>query len=118
MLIDTNGNNIKFKFYGSDETTVLTDANVTIVNLTSGRTVYRQQLTDSDGEITFFLNPNDANYQMTIQDNTGTFVYTSGILRILVPKNITNLVNVSPFDIEISGILNQSFTGLTSLLEM
>lgn len=112
LVEDTRGNLIQFQFFGTDETTLLDDANVTILNLTNGRTVSRLVLTDSLGRATFFLNPDDPSYSIQISDDTGSVTYGAVDLIVKSPKRESDGSVITPisFDVSLSGISSQSVT--------
>ena len=114
LLQTTKGKNIDFKFYGSDETTILSDANISIKNTTANKYAYIKATTNSAGEATFFLNPEDYAYEFEIEDDTGDYTYSSGIITVKRPKNIIDLNIIIPYNITRDGLVGGSVNSLTT----
>lgn len=109
LLQTTKGRNTGFQFYGTDETTLLGDANVSVKNLTIDKYVHYNNKADGSGKATFFINPEDANYQFEIVDNTGTYTYKTAILAIKQPKDEESKAVISDYNLAISGLKQESY---------
>ena len=112
MLEDTKGRDIEFQFFGTDEETLLTDSNITIFNLENGRTVYRQQKTDSSGRVIFFLNPSDSQYQFVITGEVEDVNYGSIDFIVKSPKREVDGSLITPinFDAHLTSIGDELFS--------
>ncbi|MEO5350111.1 MAG: LamG domain-containing protein [Magnetococcus sp. YQC-3] len=86
LLLPTSlTNNIKYKFYAPDETTILSNQYVELKHwLKDGNTCGRIK-TNALGEATFNMNMRDANYHFYI--NNGTYDYNSFVLSVLKPRD-------------------------------
>lgn len=106
LLSTPKGRSIEFQFFGTDETTLLTDAEVTVTNLTADKLAYRKVLTNNQGKITLFINPDDANYQFNIVDDTETVNYLSAIVTVKPPKRESDKTTILPinFQIQLTGL--------------
>ncbi|MBP42765.1 MAG: hypothetical protein CL528_13405 [Aequorivita sp.] len=114
MLDSNRGNTITFKFYDIDKTTLLTNKLV-FIPLEDKNAVTK--FTDGVGEVTFFLNPQDANYIFRIDKNSDTqLTYYQTVVTIRTPKNERDGVDLVQagdsntfFDLKVTGLKQQDF---------
>lgn len=100
MLRDVNGQDVSFKFYGTDGATVLANKRIYVLhdsNIVSIRS------TNAGGETSFFLSP-DGNYVFDIISGTATTRYYPVLVTVNIPKNESSLVGITPYDITLSGL--------------
>jgi len=115
MLEDANGGTIDFKFYDNDESTIL--ANATIEVMIDDSNYASSAVTNSSGEVTFFLNPDDANYSFHITKSNGsTLTYYQPTVTIKIPKDEQTLATLTAeaFDIQLGGTASRSYLGNTT----
>lgn len=88
MLPDTNGSNVQFKFYETDQTTILSNADILVRHTTKAYNTISKRKTNSSGEITFFLNTLDSGYTFHITaSDEDTFDYNTVSLTISKPRS-------------------------------
>jgi len=114
MLSNTDGRNIEFQVYKTDQTTKYSNTYIELYNNAINDWVAGKRKTDSDGYITFFVNPNDANYVMKIFGSDGTIEYTSMVLSVEKPKDETTGTDVDGnWEMKVTGLAWQNYTGIT-----
>ncbi len=116
FLLDSNlGRTIDFKIFHPNKTLTLNNAIISL--LRAGDQNYSSiKQTSGTGNITFFVN-DDANYVLDIDANsngTSDFNYVPLILTVLVPKDESNGVAITPFRIQVSGLASADLNGLTT----
>lgn len=115
LLKTTEGKAISFKFYSPDKTDALSNATVYVIrynestysadsNFSSIRT------TSSSGETSFFLNT-DANYLFHIVKGSSTYNYRGTVVTVNIPKNEKTLAQLTPYNIYVYGLKNESKIG-------
>jgi len=113
MLSDTNGREIEFQVYQSDETTLYTNTYIEMFNHNKDNNYVGRAKTDSQGYVSFYLNPNDENYTMRIYGDTTTD-YNAMVLTINKPKDeSTGSLIDSGWDLEVTGLAWQSYNNLS-----
>lgn len=105
MLSTTGGQLINFRFYASDDTTLLANADINIYQGDLNRFVYSLN-SDASGEQTYFLNPSDGNYMFKIQVGAVNHDRNMTILTINVPQDERNEVplDANNFTLAVTGL--------------
>lgn len=115
MLRDTNGQTIDFKFYDTDQATVLSNATVTAKRFDTN--ACGQRTTNASGETSLFLNP-DTNYVFEITKSGGsTLKYYKTKVTISIPKDESTAAQITPFDVTVKGIGRKEYTSQSSAVE-
>ena len=115
MLEDANGGIINFKFYDTDESTIL--ANATIQVMIEAVNYASSKQTNASGEVSFFLNPDDANYSFhIIKADETTLDYYQPTVTIKIPKDEETLATLTAeaFDVQLGGVASRSYLGNTT----
>ena len=115
MLEDANGGIINFKFYDTDESTIL--ANATIQVMIEDVNYASSKQTNASGEVSFFLNPDDANYSFhIIKADETTLDYYQPTVTIKIPKDEETLATLTAeaFDVQLGGVASRSYLGNTT----
>ena len=107
LLSTKSGLNISFKFYDTDESTVLSNAFVRVHKKITVPRWVGMAVTNDDGEATFFLNQSEPNYYFEITKSNGeTLQFRRALVTVQVPKDEITLASVTPFDIVVSVLKN------------
>jgi len=110
LLKTDKGGEIAFKFYDTDETTVLENALVEV--RTQDVNIAEAKLTNVFGEVSFFLNPDDENYffHITKSDET-TLDYYQAVVTVKVPKDEETLQDLTSevFHVQLGGVASRSY---------
>ncbi len=113
MLPSASGRNIEFQVYQSDETTLYTNTYIYLFNWNKQMGGVGRRQTDSSGKVTFFVNPNDANYTMRIFGAT-TIDYNSMTLTVNKPRDESDgEIIVGNWDLKVTGLAWQNYTDIT-----
>jgi hypothetical protein len=114
LLASNLGRQIDFSFYKPDQKTPFSNAIVSVRRKNDQNYAGIAQL-NSQGEASFFLNP-DANYTFDIDENSdriSDYNYIYGLLTVNIPKDESTGVNITPYRIQVSGLADYDFNGLT-----
>jgi len=117
MLPDTNGQNIQFKFFAPNKTTILSNSWVTITNSNKNNFTTGRLKTDSQGIITYFLDTNSGYHQFNITNTpTGTdYDYNSISVTINKPKDEETSTTIdAAWNLTISGVTASTYTDITA----
>ncbi len=121
LLPTVLGKYINFQFFDTDATTLL--SNYVLEAWVGGSTESNDQnyagriILDSQARGTLFLDNNalDANYMFVPISPTGVKKYYPTLqFNVLIPKNEVTLVNITPFDVALSGVSSQQWIGQTA----
>ena len=114
MLQDNNGQNISFKFYDIDQTTVL--QNYKVYALHDGNFAGIRYM-NANGETSFFLDPDD-NYVFDIVKSESEITrYHPTELTINIPKDEATLANISPFNVDGGLLSDVTWTAQTAAIK-
>jgi hypothetical protein len=112
LLPDSQGRNIEFQVYKTNGTTLYSNTYIQFYNWNKQQIVGRK-LSDSEGKVTFFLNPNDANYTLTAF-GTPQADYNAVVLTVNKPKDETTGLTISNnWNLVVGGLAWQNYLGLT-----
>jgi len=123
VLLPTSlGKNTDFQFWDEDGTTKLANS---FVDVWTGGSVFgdantttRLQL-NAQGQTTMFLDNNalDLNYMFVVTEpDETTHYYHTTRFNVLIPLNERDLIEISPFDLEISDVSSQQWTNQSSVI--
>lgn len=116
VLLDLNkGQDTEFKFWETDQTTLLSNAQILILHKDKNRVVARRE-TNTNAEQTFFLNTADGNYVFYITASDGnTFTYNAISLTVNRPKAETTGLNIDAnWNLYLAGLGATSDTNLSA----
>lgn len=115
-LLDTNkGQSFDFVYYKPDLTVCAT---CTISHMINNIRYAERRITNSSGEVTFFLNPTDANYFAYVDDGTTEWIYSLTRVESRIPKDEEDLFNLTPYSLDVGGLATLSYTGQTTDLNV
>jgi len=109
LLCDNNCNYIDFIFYDVDESTLLPNTYIAVVNQTDGNAMASRKKTNASAETTFLLNPNDGNYLYFIYHSTYTAVYYTTTVSVLPPQDELTLTPIGDFNVIVGGLGYQQY---------
>lgn len=114
VLPDSNGSNIDFKFWETDQTTLLSNADVEIYHIAGDHNIVSRRKTNATGDANFFLNSGDGNYIFKITASDGTiFNYGTVSLTVYKPASeSTGLIIDANWNVYVSGLGASSDTNL------
>jgi len=112
MLPNTSGRSIEFQVYQTDEETLYTNTYIELLLNDQEYRVSGRRKTSSAGNITFFVNPNDANYTMRIYGST-IQDYNSMALTVNHPKDETTGTQIDAnWYLTVTGLAWQSYSDI------
>jgi len=112
LLVTTLGQAVEFQIYLPDKTTLVTNSLIEM-SLTDNNFISGIKSTGGTGKVSFFVNPNDANYLMSFTFAGIDYNYDETLVTIEIPKDEVSLALISPFDVGIGGLATQDYNGLT-----
>jgi hypothetical protein len=115
LLPDSNGSLTQFRFFAPDQTTIISEQYIEVLDYITGQTLGRRKTT-SDGDVNFFLNLNDANIHFLLNQGvpcySGTTTscdYNTVILTVKKPKDEDTGIDINAtWNVIISGLASQS----------
>ena len=121
MLKVADGSNRDYQIFQPNETTLITNSFVEWQRTDAvNNGISQRTLTDASALLTFF-GQEDALYTLRITDTVANVIriYNGTIITVLRPLDITDTSSVlTPFSLDVGGLATQSFTGLTSDLNV
>ena len=114
LLNDTNGTNVEFKLYEPDQSTLLSNAYISVTNYNRTGLQMDRLKTNASGEVTLNLNMTDGNYLFSIIASDGdTFDYNTVALTVYRPKDETTGADINAnWDITLSGLTSGSYENI------
>jgi len=117
MLLPTSfGKSIEFQVYKPDQATLFTDTYIELFNWNKHNWIANRRKSDSEAKVTFYINPNDANYTMRSNETTD---YNATVLTVTKPKDEDTGINITGnWKMSVGGLAWQNYTGITNSQEI